>query len=111
MQPKFIIASALVSALFASTVNAEGFQLINSSKEDLSKFSYTNYYFLDVNGNKIEDGVNVLYENKRKIDKKKKFKAYKKKKLKANNKKKLRADNKKRRALKRERRGKKQKRG
>lgn len=103
MQPKFIIASALLSALFASTVNAEGFQLINPSEEDLSKFSYTNHYFLDVNGNKIEDGVNVLYENKRKIDKKKKFKAYKKKKLKANNKK--------RRALKRERRGKKQKRG
>lgn len=107
MQPKFIIASALISALLASTVNAEGFHLINLSKYELSNFSDAPHYFLDANGNKIEDGEYVLFENKRKVDKKKKFKAYKKKNLKASNRKKLKAKSNKRRALKRERRGKK----
>ena len=107
MKLKFIVASALVSAFFASTANAERFKLIDLSQEDFPKLSITNYSFFDVNGNKIESGENVLFENKIKINKKKKLKVYKKKKLKANKKKKLKIKNNKRRASKRKKRSKK----
>ena len=59
--------------------------MIDLSQEDFPKLSITNYSFFDVNGNKIESGENVLFENKIKIYKKKKLKVYKKKKLKIKN--------------------------
>ena len=95
MKTKIWIANALIVSLYASTIDAAGLNNVDLSLIDPKGPTSNKYSLYDENGNKLEEGINVLFERISKLAAKKKQTTKKKKKLKAKKKKKLKAKKKK----------------
>jgi hypothetical protein len=80
MKTKIWIANALIVSLYASTIDAAGLNDVDLSLIDPQGPTSNKYSLYDENGNKLEEGINVLFERISKLAAKKKLKAKKKKK-------------------------------
>jgi len=96
MKTKTWITNALIVSFYASSINAASLKDVDLSKIDTQVSAPNKHALYDENGDKLDEGIYVLFERTSNLTEKKKLKAKKKKKLKAKKKKKLKAKKKKR---------------
>ena len=92
MKTKIWIANAIIVSLYASTIDAASLKDVDLSKLDTQVSAPNKHTLYDENGDKLDEGIYVLFERISNLTEKKKLKAKEKKKKK----KKLKAKKKKR---------------
>ena len=100
MKTKTWITNALIVSFYASTINAASLKDVDLSKIDTQVSAPNKHALYNENGDKLDEGIYVLFERTSNLTEKKKLKAKEKKKLKAKEKKKKKLKAKKKKRVK-----------